>query len=525
MGERHLSAKGDRFAIATPHAAATEAGLRAFEAGGNAVDAAVAANAVLAVAYPHMCGIGGDLFAIVADAKSRTVLNGSGAAALAMEAAAIRKAHGSLPAQGPLSISVPGAVAAWSDLLSRFGRLSLAQAMEAAISHAEDGLPVARSLAGGIEKHRERLSADSGLRSVMLSADGRPRPLGDKLRQPALAATLRSIAGRGAEALYGGSVGAALVAGLRRMGSLLTTEDFRRHATEEVTPLARPYRALEILVPPPNSQGFVLEEILGCIERGELVPDHLGSDAPMLARIFLLASDDRDRFLADQRRARVPIDELLSEAHSAELLDWAREAVSGKMPGRSVMGDTVGIVAGEIDGLWVSINQSLFDGFGSGVLEPETGIVCHNRGSAFSLDQGSPNRLEGGKRPAHTLMPVMALDRGVPSIASATMGRNAHAQIHAELLTAVVDQKRDAFQAVDRPRWLVGGLRAEASGVVAESRVPAAVLSGFRSAGIEVDELEEWDEQVGHAQLIVRGADRKLHSASDPRADGAAAAV
>jgi gamma-glutamyltranspeptidase len=522
MASSRYAAAGRRWAVATPHAAATSAAVETFEAGGNAVDAAITANAVLAVVYPHMCGIGGDLFAVVADARSRAVVNGSGAAALALDAERMRQVHAIMPPQGPLSVSVPGTVAAWHELATRFGRRPLADAIGPAIGYAHDGVPVSRSVARAIAKHRDRIAADAGLRALLL-AGGRPAEEKDVLRQPALAGSLRAILTGGSAAMYDGPLGARLLAGLNALGSPLTAEDFRRHATEVVAPLVRPYRRHQVLVPPPNSQGFVLQEILGCLERGGVQPDHLGSQASLLVRLFLLASGDRDRLLADPRRAPVPIEELLSADHARELIAQARaDAMPGPV-GRAASGDTVGIVAADAGGLWVSINQSLYDAFGSGILEPKTGIILHNRGSGFSLDPRSPNRLEGGKRPAHTLMPVMALDRGAPAIASATMGRNAHAQIHAELLMAVIDQGLQVFEAVDRPRWLAGGLRAEATGVVAESRVPEAVIAGFTASGIEVERLEDWDEQVGHAQLIARGPDGQLQAASDPRADGAAA--
>jgi gamma-glutamyltranspeptidase len=521
MDSRQLAAQGRRFAIATPHLLATRAAVEAFEAGGNAVDAAVTANAVLAVVYPHMCGIGGDLFAIVADSSSKYAVNGSGALPAAIDVAAIRKAHATMPARGPLSISVPGTLAAWDDLITRFGRRSFADAIRPAIDCATTGAPVTRSVARAIASARARIDRDLGLRGVF-APNGAPLGENDLLRQPALAESLGSIADLGVSAFYDGSVGARLILGLRKAGSPMTTEDFRRHRTEVLTPLTRRYRAHEILVPPPNSQGFVLEEILGCIERGDIIPDHLSDQAPFIAKVFRLASADRDRFLADPRRARVPIDELLSANHASDLLRQMTAPPGRLSEGGS--GDTVGIVAADADGLWVSINQSLFDSFGAGFLEPETGIICQNRGSGASLDPLSPNIAEGGKRPAHTLMPVMTFADGAPAIASATMGRNAHAQIHAELLMAVIDQRINAFEAVDRPRWLVGGLRADAAGVVAERRVPDHVIEDFHAAGITADTLSDWDEGVGHAMLIARARNGELHAASDPRSDGAAAA-
>jgi gamma-glutamyltranspeptidase len=525
MDSGHLAARGRRFAAATPHSAATEAALAAFEAGGNAVDAALAANAVLAVVYPHMCGIGGDLFALVADSSTRAVVNGSGAAASALDAAAVRAERGSMPAEGPLTISVPGTVAAWDELARRFGRLPLAAATAPAIECAERGVPLAGSVAHAVVTHSGRLQADPGLSALFLP-DGRPLEAGERLVQPELAATLRDIARSGSQAFYEGEVGARLIAGLARMGSPLTPGDLRRHTTEITAPLARPYRRLEVLVPPPNSQGFLLLEILGCIERGGLVADHLGAEAAVLARLFLLASADRDRFLADPRRVRVAVDRLLSGDHADELLAEAKAMAGRPVDGRRATGDTVGVVAAEEGGLWVSMNQSLYGVFGSGILEPETGIICHNRGSYFSLDPAAANHLVGGARPAHTLMPVMVLSDGRPVVASATMGGSAHAQIHAEVLTGIIDGRRDAWESIRNPRWLVGGLqRGGGSVVFAEGRVPGETIARLRSSGLEVQVLAPVDEQVGHAQLIARTDDGELAAASDPRADGAAGAA
>jgi gamma-glutamyltranspeptidase len=324
---------------------------------------------------------------------------------------------------------------------------------------------------------------------------------------------------------YDGPVGTRLVAGLASMGSRLTEADFRRHSTEVTPPVAVAYRDFEVLVPPPNSQGFVLLEIMGCVERGRLAPDHLGPDAATLAQIFRLASADRDNFLADPRYAPVPIDDLLSAQHTRELLDQAGQLAGPGSVSRRATGDTVGIVAVQEDGPWVAINHSLYDAVGSGILEPNTGIICHNRGSYFSLDRSALNILVGSKRPAHTLMPVMVMREGRPMVASATMGGSAHAQIHAELLLAVLDGGETPADAISNPRWLVGGTqRYGGPGIVAEGRVPAEVVERMVAAAFEVQMLDDWDEQVGHAQMAARAPDGSLSAAFDPRADGSAGA-
>ena len=525
VGSEMLTARGDGFAVATPHHTATEAAVAAFRAGGNSVDAAVAASAVLAVVYPHMCGIGGDLFAIVSDEGNTVAVNGSGAAASGMDAEWVRVEYGAMPTHGPLSVSVPGAVSAWDVLVERFGKLGLSAAMAPAIEAARGGVPVASSLARGIVKHHDRLAADPGLSAVFLPG-GRPLPEGRPLVQPALASTFEAVWQEGASAFYQGSVASRLLAGLAAMGSRLTIADFASHETEVTAPLSRRYRDFELLVPPPNSQGFVLLEILGCVEQGMLTPDHLGPDAARIAAILLLASKDRDSYLADPRFAGVPIAELMSTVHAQELLDASRHGAGAGQIMRQATGDTVGIVAAQEGGPWVSINHSLYDAFGSGILEPGTGITCHNRGSYFSLDPDSPNLLVGSKRPAHTLMPVMVMREGSPIVASATMGGSAHAQIHSELLMAVLDRGAECGEAVAQPRWLVGGMQKNGgSGLVVEGRVPGHVVEMMINAGFSIQMLEEWDEQVGHSQMVMRTQDGRLAAAADPRADGAAAAL
>jgi gamma-glutamyltranspeptidase len=523
MSRDSESAGGGRFAVATPHWAATEAAVAALEGGGNSVDAALAASAVLAVVYPHMCGLGGDLFAIVADGTSHVAFNGSGAAARSASPEQIRRRYGSMPEDGPLSITVPGAVGGWSELAECFGRLPLAAAIAPAIEYAEQGVPVAGSLARAIVGNEIRLQADPGMQAVFIPG-GRPLSVADHLTQPALGATLRVVADGGASAFYDGPTARNLVGTLSSMGSPLTLADFREHQTERCLPVTRSYGAWEILVPPPNSQGFVLLEILGCLERAGIPGAELDGHAALVSQFFLLASTDRDRFLADPRRVEVPISNLLAADHIDDVIRQARRASAAQVRSTALAGDTVGVVVAQEGGLWVSLNQSLYRSFGSGILDPSTGIICQNRGASFSLDAAAPNYLAGRARPAHTLMPVIVLENGVPCVASATMGGSAHAQIHTHVLTGILDRRLNVDEAVGYPRWLVGGLRpGGGSVVVAESRVDASTIRDLRLSGMPVNELDAWDEQVGHAQVVGRGSDGRLSAASDPRADGTAA--
>lgn len=529
MDGRRLAAAGSGWAIATPHRAATEAGAEAFRGGGNAIDAALAAAVTLAVAYPHMCGAGGDLFALVQQPDGQvTAVNASGAAPMAVDPDELRRAGPAVPERGPAPITVPGAVSGWATLARLGSTNGFARAFPGAVRYAEGGVPVARSLAATLHGSAGDLARDPGMAAVFYPG-GRPLAEGDLLVQPALAATLRTIADQGPETLYGGEVGRRLVEGLRPLGSPMTLGDLALHRAELAAPLSARYRDLHVSVAPPNSQGFVLLEILAAIERLEVDPDPLGPDAALIAEVFRVASADRDRHNADPRVASVPVGTLLDEGHIAAICDEARTHAAEAHPSGGPVwpsGDTIALVAADADGHAVSLIQSLYNGFGSGILEPETGIVCHNRGACFSLDPGSPNVVAGGKRPAHTLMPVLAHRDGKLAAVAGTMGGAAQPQINAQSLVRLFDLGLSPEAALDAPRWLVGGMEPDASARVVEmeSRVPVEVATALQAAGFSLTILGERDEGVGHAHLIRMGPDGTFEAATDPRADGEAAA-
>jgi len=527
--ERVLSGTGRRFAIATPVAAASEAGLDVVRAGGSAVDAAIAANAVLTVAYPHMCAIGGDLLALVATPAGVVhAINGSGAAPRRIGVEAVRRS-GAMPITGPLTISVPGTLRGWSTLSRIGGRFGLPALMAPAIALARDGARVTASLARSLASHAAVVSADPGLRGV-LSADGRPLGVGETFRQPALAETLEAVASGGADAFYGGALGKSFVAGLARLGSPLRLDDLTAHQTEVTDPLAGGYRGSEVLTLPPNSQGILLLEVLGALEPlvGRLDP--AGEDAPLIAEVMRIVSLDRDRWLADPRVQPVPVDALLDPERLRRIGQRAvRRIASGEPPSKSaepLRSDTIALVAADAEGWRVVIIQSIFHAFGSGILEPQTGILCHNRGAHFSLDPRAPNVLAGGKRPVHTLMPVMVQRGGRVTHVSGTMGGTAQHQIQAEILGRVLDVGMSPERALHEPRWVVGGLQlgTPQDTINIESRL-ADLAPRFAAHRMPTHLLGAWDEEVGHAQLIAIGDDGELAVATDPRADGSVATL
>jgi gamma-glutamyltranspeptidase len=519
---RTLGGQGARFAIATPHAAATRAGAAAFDAGGNAVDAALAAATTLAVVYPHMCGVGGDLFALVREPEGRiVVVNASGAAPAAVDPATLARVHDEMPLYGPHAVTVPGAVSGWAALAADWSALGLERALAPAIAAAADGTPVASSLAETLAWGADRYASDPGLASVFFPG-GQPLAEGAELRQPALAATLTTIASDGPEAIYGGDVGDALADHLTSLGAAMTVDDLAAHAVERDSALSARFGSFDVSVSPPNSQGFVLLQILEVIERLGLDPDPNGPDAGRLAELFRLTAIDRDRHNADPRHARVRVGTLLDDGHLAAIADEMSAPPRAGDAQPVHRGDTIALVAADASGLAVCLIQSLYDGFGSGILEPRSGVVLHNRGACFVLEPSHPNALAGGKRPAHTLMPVMVTRDGELAAVAGTMGGGAQPQINAMTLARALRLGASAADAVALPRWLVNGMSVGASSRAAlvERDVDERATASLEAAGYALERVEPRSEDVGHAHLICLLEDGRLDAGTDPRADG-----
>ena len=540
-----FSARGDRWAVATPHRDASEAAGAAFAAGGNAVDAALHAAVTLAVVYPHMCGVGGDLFALVQNPDGKLVaIDSSGRAPAGADPEGLRAAHGtSMPDAGPATITVPGAIRGWDAVHRQGAALPWRDAFAAAMEAAE-GFPVSADLAWSIRRRADELGSDPGFAEVFF-ADGIPSE-GDRLVQPALAGTLRALAEGGSRSFYSGDVGARFVGGIRALGAPISTDDLSGHTADLFPPLRGRYRGLDVSVTPPSSQGFVLLEALTALERLGIDPDPIGPDAAMLARILMAAASDRDRHLADPEAMRIHVSSLLDDGHIAALCDVVMGGLDGHtasslspdshgqpgvpggtnvLGGPRVPGDTIALVTADAEGWGVSLIQSLYSGFGAGILEPSTGIVPHDRGACFTLEPGHPNELAPGKRPAHTLMPVAVHRDGNLVALAGTRGGHGQPQIDLMTLVRAFDLGLNPFEAVARPRWLVGGmspLRGE-PWIEAEGSVPEEVRASFRSRGFRVETLGQVDRAVGHAQLLrIDGA--TLVAGSDPRADGGAMA-
>jgi len=514
--------------VATPHYLASVAGLRALQAGGNAVDAAVVANAVLTVVYPHMCSLGGDAFFLIWDPSEGRLhaLNGSGRSpAAASIDALVAAGHTTMPQRGAHAVTVPGTIHAWETALDRFGTFGLADLLQPAIAYAERGFPVTPGLRAAIAQARPLLEQQDAAARQFLP-EGQVPAAGDVLRQPDLAASLRLIAGRGADAFYKGAIAQAIVDTLREHGGLMTLDDLSAHRSDWVEPLRTTYRGLELVELPPNTQGVTALQMANIVEG--FVVAALGFGSPELIHLCVeakkLAFVDRDRYVTDPERVPIPVERLIAKEYAAELrrrIDPDRAWAPGAdRPGG---GDTIYLCVVDRNGMAVSLIQSIFQGFGSGLVAEGTGIVLNNRGASFTLDPDAANRLEPSKRPMHTLIPAMLLRDGQPWVVFGTMGGHGQAQTHLQLLLNLVDFGMEPQEAIEAPRWVSGrGTPDDPAHVLRiEPGFGEATIERLRAMGHEARPTEPFSSLMGHAQMIQIDRERGiLLGAADPRADG-----
>lgn len=538
-------ARGRRGAVVAPHHLATAAGLEILAAGGSAVDAAIATNAVLGVVMPSGCGIGGDAFWLIWDAASRRqrALNGSGRAAAAADPARLREQGlRSLPLHGGLSISVPGAVRSWGDAHARFGRLSRAVILGPAIELADGGFPATDGLIGSIERTAEvvarEIRPDGGFQRVYRPHGRAWRP-GEIIRLPALAATLRRLADDGFEAFYTGDLAERQARALAAAGSPITAADLEAHESTWTNPISTTYRGVRVTSHPPNSSGLVALELLNILEQFDPPAPSLfaagrGADARWIhlgIEASKLAMADRDAQLTDPDFHVIPTDRLLDKAYAAELGGQIDPARATRPPAATAPrgGGTIYLAAVDGEGNAVSLIESNYMGFGSGIVDPDTGVHYQNRGSYFSLDPDHPNVLAPGKRTLHTLLPGMLFrDDRAPWVVAGSMGGDAQPQIHAQLVSALVDGGVDVLTGVSTPRWFVepDDHFAPPVEVRAEPRFAPGVLEELEAMGHPVTRTEPFDGWLGHCHAIelVNGGpgarDGSLAAATDPRSDG-----
>ncbi len=482
--------------VAAAHPLAVEIGLDVLKRGGSAADAAIAVNAALGFLEPVSCGIGGDLFAIVWDAKTRKLygLNASGRAPRALTADTVPpEPDGTVPLHTPYAWTVPGAVDGWFELHARFGRLPMKDLLAPTIRAAREGAPVPQGIAAAWERGGRAFRDKPGFSATFLPGGRAPRE-GEVFRNTGLARAYEAIAVGGRDAFYRGPIAEAIVAFSRRVGGFFSAEDLASHRSEWVEPVSTSYRGVTLHELPPNTQGVAALEMLNILEGFDL--KGMGRDSAAFWHTMVeakkLAFEDRARYLADPVFAKMPLDGLLSKEYARSLakrIDPARAAMRIEMGHPPLAaGDTTYLAVADAEGNMVSLIQSNYTGFGSGYVVEEWGFGLQDRGGLFSLQPGSPNRLEPGKRPFHTIVPAFVTRDGKPWIAFGVMGGDMQPQGHVQVLVNLVDFGMNLQEAGDAPRFYhtgsseptgtlmtTGGVLHLESGVAAEVRRDLAV--------------------------------------------------
>jgi len=525
--------------IATSQPLASAAGLHVLQRGGNAIDAAVTAAAVLAVVEPTMNGIGGDLFALVFDPRDRRIhgLNASGRAGsgAAPETFAARGLD-RVPATGILAVSVPGVVDGWAQLLARHGSVGIDRALEPAGRYARDGFPVSEVVAHQWQGAADLLAADPEAARVFLPG-GRPPSTGQVFRNPDLAAMLDLIARDGRDAFYHGDIARAILDDSDRRQGLLTPADLERHESDWVDSISTSYRGHVVHELPPNTQGVTALEMLNILERDDIraLGHNSGEYLHLLVEAKRIAWADRDTYLADRRYVpSTVLEHLLSKGYAAarrDEIDTRRAAAThrpGCFPGVSASisdggtpgnpcdrGDTVYLTAADGDGFVVSLIQSLFSNFGAGIVVAGTGIALQNRGSLFTLDATHPNQIAPRKRPLHTLIPAMVLKSERPWLSYGVMGGDMQPQGHVQVLVNLLDFGMNLQEAGEAAR-----LRHMADGVALESAIPNDARQALERRGHRL--VNSPGSFGGFQGILIDTAAGVLMGASDPRKDGLA---
>jgi gamma-glutamyltranspeptidase len=511
--------------VASCHPLASLAGVEVLRSGGNVVDAAIATNAVLGVTQPNYCGVGGDLFCLYREAASGRVhfLNGAGRSGSRASLEELgRRRLAAVPPIGPGSVSVPGATRAWSMLLERFGTRSLESLLAPAVHYAAEGFPLTEIVCQAI-RERFELIDDPEWRRIFVQDGAFPEP-GDIFRQPDLARTLAEL-GKDPDLVYRGRVARAIATRLERDG-FLVADDLAAHTGQWGEPVSTTYRGYTVWETPPPTQGLATLLTLNLLEGFDVAAHavHSVEHLHLLLEMTKLAYADRDRWIADPTASRVPIEALLDKAYAAGRraafdADKAHAYAAG-----DVDGDTTGFVIADGRGNVLSVIESLYKSFGSGVVPPGTGVVLQNRGAYFNTDPMHANCFGPRKYPFHTLIACIVTRQGRPVLGLANMGGDGQAMFHTQILTNALDYGMEVQEAIERPRFFLGRLTpGDAPDLVRlESRVPASVRDALLRRGHNILPVSDWFTQEGHAHAVTILGNGALRGGADPRGDGAA---
>ncbi|WP_025770068.1 gamma-glutamyltransferase family protein [Thioalkalivibrio sp. HK1] len=512
--------------VATSQALAAQAGLGILQAGGNAVDAAIATAIALTVVEPTSNGIGSDAFAIVHDGRGIHGINGSGPAPRRLSAESLREAGATtFPERGWTSVSIPGAPDTWRMLHERFGSAPFDSLFAPAIRLAEEGFPVSPVIARLWHDARALFEgkgdpAFAEWERIFLP-DGRSPVAGEIWRSPDHARTLRRLASQGVRDFYEGEIAQRIAEHARSSGAMLDESDLSGFHCEWVEPISIAYRDHEIWEIPPNGQGIAALQALGIVAGTPMHTSPPGSEACWHYQIeaMKLAFADAYRHVADPHFSKVPVQGLLDPSYLARRRDRITERAGDHGPGMPPSGGTVYLCAADRAGMMVSLIQSNYLGFGSGVVIPQTGISLQNRAACFSLEAGHPNEAAGGKRPRHTIIPGF-LTRGGEAVGPfGVMGGEMQPQGHLQVISAMIDHGLDPQAALDSRRWRI----AEGDRVMVEAQTDPRVIEGLEKRGHRV-EVEDHSLDFGRGQIIRRLASGALAGGTEPRADGTVAA-
>ena len=512
---------------------ATQVALDILKDGGNAIDAAIAANAMLGLVEPTGNGIGGDLFAIVWDAKTEKLygLNASGRSPRSLTLSYFQeKGLESIPSHGPLPVSVPGAVDGWFELHNRFGSIPMTKILGPAIQYASEGFPVTELIAYYWQSARY-LSRFPNVSEVYMP-NGDPPEKGDIFKNPYLANTLKIIASEGRDAFYKGSIARTIDAFMKEQGGFLSYEDLASHASEWVEPVSTNYRGYDVWELPPNGQGIAALQILNILEGYNIASMGFGSSAYIHTFIEAkkLAFEDRAKYYADPAFNKIPVEELISK----EYADKRRELILPNRASRYVdageleQGNTIYLTVADQWGNMISLIQSNYRGLGSGMVPPGLGFMLQDRGELFSLEEGHMNVYEPGKRPFHTIIPAFITRDGKPWVSFGVMGGAMQPQGHAQIVVNLIDFNMNLQEAGDAPRIRHGGssqptgeIMTDGGTVFLESGFDYAVIRDLRGKG---HNLEWTTGGFGGYQAIMWDDKNKVYfGASESRKDGQAA--
>lgn len=522
--------------VATSHPLATQIGLDILKKGGNAIDAAIAANAALGLMEPTGCGIGGDLFAIVWDGKTKKLygLNASGRSPQRLTLDYFKKEGlQEIPALGPLPVSVPGAVDGWFSLHEKFGSKPMTELLAPAIEYAEKGFPLTELIAWYMESSIPYYKSQGfpNIEETYIAQNGGELPdEGEVYKNPYLADTYRKIAEGGRDAFYKGDIAKTIAKFIKEQGGFLSEKDLAAHTSEWVDPVSVDYRGYEVWELPPNGQGIAALQMLQILKGYDFANIEFGSTEHLhlFTEAKKLAFEDRAKYYADMDFFDVPLDALLSEDYANERRKMIGERANTYSAGEISAGETIYMTVADDEGTMISLIQSNYRGMGSGMVPPQLGFMLQDRGELFSLEPGQANTYEPGKRPFHTIIPAFITKDGRPWVSFGVMGGDFQPQGHTQIVMNLIDFGMNLQEAGDAPRWdhtggagPTGEVTEDRGQIRVESGIPYETVRGLMGKGHDVGFTR--GAYGGYQAILWDAKNQVYHGASESRKDGQAA--